>query len=236
MTDTPETAPEVTQDPKLFHVSRSSDGEKHWFSAYSPSAGVSIPAKSRDDAYALVSSINRAILLYHRTTPEAARQDVREALGRFGHHPDPGTDFEHEVECCENDAYDLRGEIGILNRGALMLRIERAMSFRVGGDAGCVRAKRGLRALEQALKEGREREYIDGVIAARAALSTSPLANETGALREGLPYYDAGLLGDGGGGDVDWWQDYLRAELARAHEFYADHFAALASPDDGEGK
>lgn len=32
--------------------------------------------------------------------------------------------------------------------------------------------------------------------------------------------YDAGLLGDGGGGDVAWWQDYIRAELERAHEFY----------------
>ncbi|WP_242890180.1 hypothetical protein [Stenotrophomonas maltophilia] len=37
-----------------------------------------------------------------------------------------------------------------------------------------------------------------------------------------LDRYDAGLLGDGGGGDVNWWQDYLRAELDRAHEFYQD--------------
>ncbi|MEN5317731.1 hypothetical protein ABE509_09280 [[Pseudomonas] hibiscicola] len=35
-----------------------------------------------------------------------------------------------------------------------------------------------------------------------------------------LDHYDAGLLGDGGGGDVNWWQDYIRAELDRAHEFY----------------
>lgn len=33
--------------------------------------------------------------------------------------------------------------------------------------------------------------------------------------------YDAGLLSDFGGGNVEWWQDYIRAELARAHEFYA---------------
>ena len=32
--------------------------------------------------------------------------------------------------------------------------------------------------------------------------------------------YDAGLLNDYGGGNVDWWQDYIRGELARAHEFY----------------
>ncbi|HHA2739632.1 TPA: hypothetical protein ACOFBV_004590 [Stenotrophomonas maltophilia] len=37
-----------------------------------------------------------------------------------------------------------------------------------------------------------------------------------------LDRYDAGLLGDGGGGDVGWWQDYIRAELDRAHEFYQD--------------
>lgn len=35
-----------------------------------------------------------------------------------------------------------------------------------------------------------------------------------------LDEYDAGLLASAGGGDVDWWQDYLRAELGRAHEFY----------------
>ena len=33
--------------------------------------------------------------------------------------------------------------------------------------------------------------------------------------------YDAGLLNDFGGGNVEWWQDYIRAELARAHDFYA---------------
>jgi hypothetical protein len=31
--------------------------------------------------------------------------------------------------------------------------------------------------------------------------------------------YDSGLLSDFGG-DVNWWQDYLRAELDHAHEFY----------------
>jgi hypothetical protein len=41
-----------------------------------------------------------------------------------------------------------------------------------------------------------------------------------------LKTYDAGLLGDGGGGDVDWWQDYIRAELARADEFYRDQVSA----------
>lgn len=62
--------------------------------------------------------------------------------------------------------------------------------------------------------------------AAIAALHPQPQAVE-------LDRYDAGLLGDGGGGDVEWWQDYLRSELERAHEFYQDQLAALPSLCDG---
>lgn len=43
-----------------------------------------------------------------------------------------------------------------------------------------------------------------------------------------LECYDTGLLGNGGGGDVEWWQDYIRVELARAHEFYSDQLTALS--------
>ncbi len=32
--------------------------------------------------------------------------------------------------------------------------------------------------------------------------------------------YDAGLLNDYGGGNVAWWQDYIRAELERSHDHY----------------
>lgn len=35
--------------------------------------------------------------------------------------------------------------------------------------------------------------------------------------------YDAGLLNDWGGGNVEWWQDYLRAEIARANEHWRSH-------------
>ena len=35
-----------------------------------------------------------------------------------------------------------------------------------------------------------------------------------------LEAYDAGLLGDGGGGDVEWWQDYIRQLLEDAHLHY----------------
>lgn len=49
-----------------------------------------------------------------------------------------------------------------------------------------------------------------------------------------LDAYDEGLLADYGGGNVDWWQDYIRAVLGRAHEFYQtqvnDTYAAPAHP------
>ena len=45
-----------------------------------------------------------------------------------------------------------------------------------------------------------------------------------------LDAYDAGLLGGHGKGDVDWWQDYIRAELERAHEHYENQ-AAVAIAD-----
>lgn len=40
--------------------------------------------------------------------------------------------------------------------------------------------------------------------------------------------YDAGLLNDYGGGDISWWQDYIRCELDRAHEHYVGQFSADA--------
>lgn len=42
---------------------------------------------------------------------------------------------------------------------------------------------------------------------------------------ERVASYDAGLLSDYGGGNVEWWQDYIRAELARAHDFYESQLA-----------
>lgn len=36
--------------------------------------------------------------------------------------------------------------------------------------------------------------------------------------------YDAGLLNDFGGGNVEWWQDYIRAEIGRAEEHCAEQF------------
>lgn len=67
--------------------------------------------------------------------------------------------------------------------------------------------------------------------------------------------YDAGLLNDYGGGDVDWWWDYIRAEIGRCNDYHKDlaleQAAALTlarealsplavmadryDPDDGDG-
>jgi len=42
-----------------------------------------------------------------------------------------------------------------------------------------------------------------------------------------LPDYDAGLLNDFGGGDAGWWQDYIRAEIGRANEYWRAALAAV---------
>jgi DNA repair exonuclease SbcCD ATPase subunit len=42
-----------------------------------------------------------------------------------------------------------------------------------------------------------------------------------------LPDYDAGLLNDFGGGDAGWWQDYIRAEIGRANEYWRTALAAV---------
>ena len=57
---------------------------------------------------------------------------------------------------------------------------------------------------------------------------TTPLVKSTtDELIEELDCYDAGLINDFGGGNVGWWQDYIRAELERAHDHYADQHDAL---------
>lgn len=79
---------------------------------------------------------------------------VSEVLGRFGHHPDPAIDFCVEVE--ELEAITESARLGLSgfgheqDRTSLNGRIERAMEFRVGGDANAVAAKGALRALATA--------------------------------------------------------------------------------------
>ena len=50
-----------------------------------------------------------------------------------------------------------------------------------------------------------------------------------------MPAYDAGLLNDFGGGNVEWWQDYIRAELGRADEYYRSAMLDQIerTPDEG---
>lgn len=35
--------------------------------------------------------------------------------------------------------------------------------------------------------------------------------------------YDSGLLNDYGGGKVEWWQDYIREEVARCNGYWRDY-------------
>jgi hypothetical protein len=44
--------------------------------------------------------------------------------------------------------------------------------------------------------------------------------------------YDAGLLNDFGGGNVGWWQDYIRAEIGRANDYWR---ALAAQPEPVAG-
>ena len=84
-------------------------------------------------------------------------KDKHTPLGRFDHHPDPAIDFEIEVQSLEARLFDAKG--GISKPGtepetvaAVLVGIERAMTFRVGGDPSCVTAKQVLRRLEREAK------------------------------------------------------------------------------------
>jgi len=79
-------------------------------------------------------------------------------LGKFGHHPDPAIDFEIEVESLQARLIDAKGGISKLGTEpeapvAVLADIERAMTFRVGGDPSAVRAKQMLRDLEADAKQ-----------------------------------------------------------------------------------
>jgi hypothetical protein len=76
----------------------------------------------------------------------------QENLGRFGHHPDPATDFEVEVDALQGMAYDVG--VGLQNAATLRERVARAMEFRVGGVPSCVAAKGVLREIEAQLPAG----------------------------------------------------------------------------------
>jgi hypothetical protein len=49
--------------------------------------------------------------------------------------------------------------------------------------------------------------------------------------------FDAGLLNDFGGGNVQWWQDYIRSLLEQAHDHYDAQVAAeVARADENHAR
>lgn len=101
----------------------------------------------------------RLLALPAASQPEAepvimqGMSDDTTGLARFGHHPDPAIDFCVEVETLESRLH--QAEHGLSKPGtepetvaAVLVDIQRAMDFRVGGDEGAVNAKHVLRELE----------------------------------------------------------------------------------------
>lgn len=81
---------------------------------------------------------------------------MKHELGRFGHHPDPAMDFCVEVEILEGLVHDVECRIEPLS--SVKQRVERAMTFTVGGDLNAISAKSILRHLEKRLKEFAEEQ------------------------------------------------------------------------------
>ena len=42
-----------------------------------------------------------------------------------------------------------------------------------------------------------------------------------------VPDYDTGIINDYGGGNVDWWMDYIRAEIGRCNEYWREYIEGL---------
>lgn len=74
---------------------------------------------------------------------------MTERLGRFGHHPDPATDFEVEVQEIDAIVTDVR--LGLRPKDEIEPRLSQAMLFRVGGIPSAVAAKGKLREIEHSL-------------------------------------------------------------------------------------
>lgn len=73
-----------------------------------------------------------------------------DGVARFGHHPDPTTDFCIEVDVIEGKVYDVSVDFATYDDVAP--RVSRAMEFRVGGDAHAIAAKAALRTLATRLE------------------------------------------------------------------------------------
>lgn len=99
-------------------------------------------------------------------------------------------------------------------------------------DAYCAERKRLLiEAGERTAAANMQRSPVDFGAGWEAALATPPASQESAGEAVALDCYDAGLLSDFGGGNVEWWQDYIRAELGRAHDFYQSQAIATLTAE-----
>ncbi len=69
---------------------------------------------------------------------------------RYDHHPDPVIAYCIECDVIEGMFYDVR--VGLMDRDELASRVDRAMDFRVGGDADAIKAKDRVREIDAALR------------------------------------------------------------------------------------
>ena len=56
--------------------------------------------------------------------------------------------------------------------------------------------------------------------------------NDPLAELESEPDYDPGYLNDYGGGNVEWWFDYIRSEINRCNEYWRERYRAAIGGDD----
>ena len=96
-----------------------------------------------------------------------------------------------------------------------------------------------IRALTEAIFDGDFRDgalvgagYVEALERAGYMVAPIPIPNPGKVEQREVPTYDAGILNDWGGGNVEWWQDYIRCELGRAHDFYTSLFAKEISIAD----
>jgi hypothetical protein len=77
---------------------------------------------------------------------------MSETLGRFGHHPDPATDFEIEVDALMG--MWINRKTGFDPEHDFAPRMEKAMQFRVGGVRSAISAKGALRGIYEDFAAG----------------------------------------------------------------------------------
>jgi hypothetical protein len=80
-------------------------------------------------------------------------------------------------------------------------------------------------AAEADLNNALDRAASNLARAIAAEAENATLRAENAALRA-HDDYDCGLLNDYGGGNVDWWWDYIRAEVGRANEHWREALPA----------